>query len=190
MLRFGLSEANLDRLVALGIGEMWEEVGTGDRETILKVRPAFIQRRRNQGGPSRPWQDVRRLLAGNPRYASPALSWEGVERALRQQPPDAEHAARDAIGALEGLGRIVAGLPMATFGDALKAIQKSGPLEPVLAKALEALWGFANSHPGLRHGSKTPTGLSPAKLYWTVDSCAGAIRLLLELDEARPSWAR
>jgi hypothetical protein len=115
-----------------------------------------------------------------PRYAGPRDHWIGVDRAMKQSPPDFAAAAREAVNGVEGLAKIVAASPTDTLGDCIKLLRKSERLDGALAKGLESLWGFANTH--FRHGAHVTRSLSEAETAYVIESCEAATKLLLSLD--------
>lgn len=115
-----------------------------------------------------------------PRYAGPRDHWIGVDRAMKQSPADFAAAAREAVNAVEGLAKIVATSPTDTLGECIKLLRKSDRLDGALAKGLESLWGFANTH--FRHGAHVTRSLSDAETVYVIESCEAATKLLLSLD--------
>jgi hypothetical protein len=117
-----------------------------------------------------------------PRYAGPAAHWRKADEFRRAETPDLASAAREAVNAVEGLAKIIAGLPDSTLGECIKALRTSGRLHAALAKQIEGLWGFVNTTPGFRHGAHTSATASDSELLFVLDSCDAAARLLLRLD--------
>ncbi len=121
---------------------------------------------------------------GAPRYSGPREHWLRVDQAMGQAPPDFATAAREGVNAVEGLAKIIAALPDATLGECVKSLRKSDRLDGATAKGLEALWGFANSSPGFRHGAPTVPTLTQAEAEYVVQSSEAATKLLLSIDAA------
>lgn len=115
-----------------------------------------------------------------PRYAGPREHWIRVDRAMNQSPSDYLSAAREAVNGVEGLAKIVAVAPTGTLGDCIKLLRRSERLDGALAKALDSLWGFANTH--FRHGAHVARSLSQAETDYVIESCEAATKLLLSLD--------
>lgn len=121
------------------------------------------------------------LLA--PRYAAVRAAWSKALDLLDAPQPDYSNAAKDAVGAVEQLARLVVGEPAATLGDAIKALRGSGRVEPPLLKGIEEIWGWASDTPSVRHGASA-VQLDSVKARYIVDQATAAIALLLSLDAA------
>ena len=119
----------------------------------------------------------------NSRYDGPRGQWQRAEALLRAEVPDVLAAAREAIGAAEGLARIVTGVPTATFGESIKTMRTKRGLDPSIARALEAFWGMANTVPGLRHGAHTAQSMTDIEAQYVIDAAEAAIALLVRLDQ-------
>lgn len=133
----------------------------------------------------RPRQHSLTVLLGAPRYAGPLEHWNRSTSAAAAANPDWMSAAREAVSAVEALAKTVTGMHSATLGDCLKELRGSGRVHPGVVKAIEGVWGFANTTPGLRHGSQTSLTISRAEAEFVISSCEPAARLLLELDAGR-----
>lgn len=57
-----------------------------------------------------------------------------MDEVQRAEVPDLMGAAREAVHTVEGLAKIVAGLPHATLGDCIKHLRSNGILSPAIAK--------------------------------------------------------
>lgn len=117
-----------------------------------------------------------------PRYAGPREHWVRADRAMSQSPSDFAGAARESVNAVEGLAKIIVDNPTATLGDCIKLLKQLKNLDGALAKSLEALWGFANTSAGFRHGGHVTSSLSLPQAEYIIESCETASRLLLSLD--------
>jgi hypothetical protein len=117
-----------------------------------------------------------------PRYSGPHQHWLRVDRAMSQSPPDFRGAAREAVNALEGLAKIVADSPTATLGECINKLQTSTRLDGELAKVLVALWKFANTSVGFRHGGHVAPTLTQPDADYVIESCESAAKRLLSLD--------
>lgn len=112
-----------------------------------------------------------------PRYAGPAYHWSRVNDLRRTEVPDLLGAARESVHTVEGLAKIVAGLPNATLGDCIKDLRNRGVLNPAIAKQLEGLWGFVNTASGLRHGAHEMVDIEEAELLYTMDASEAAAQM-------------
>lgn len=119
----------------------------------------------------------------SPRYGEVLGAWRKADLFFRQVPPDFANAAKEAVGAVEALARILTGDRKATLGDCIKTLRASGRIAAPLLKGLEELWGAASDRPGVRHGG-TATDLEPATARYIFDLAEAALRLLLQADAA------
>jgi hypothetical protein len=122
----------------------------------------------------------------SPRYGGPQASFAKALEFSSGPKQDLPNAAKEAICAVEGIGRIVTGLRTATLGEILKHLKSSGRLDPAIGRAFEALWGYANRSPGVRHGDVIAPTISASEARLVVDMSAAAIRYLLNLDTLDP----
>ena len=100
--------------------------------------------------------------------------------AAESSKPDWKEAARNAIGAVEELARLLTGKPNQTLGDAIKTLRSRGRIAPALAKTLDGAWGWASTH--VRHGSKPPPKVDPDEAAYVYRTCEGALHLLCSAD--------
>jgi hypothetical protein len=122
------------------------------------------------------------VLCAVPRYSGPCQHWQAARSLLSAKEPDFAGAIHEAISALEGLCRIILNEPTVTLGDALHRIRQRGLLHPALSRSLEALWGFASTEPGIRHGATVASMPKPHEAHFVVDACEAALTLLLTID--------
>jgi signal transduction histidine kinase len=132
-------------------------------------------------------QDRNRLaleeLLGAPRYAAVRATWQKANALLNATPPDLANAAKEAVGAVEALARIVVGEGKLTLGDCIKRLRAAGRVPGGALKGLEELWGIASETPGVRHGGSASDLDVPTARY-VVDLSQAALRLLLAADAA------
>lgn len=117
-----------------------------------------------------------------PRYAGPKHHLAKAVDFMTANPPDHPNAAKEAISAVEGMARIVAGDPAATLGDLISRLRGQGRLNPALARALDAVWGFASTSPGVRHGATGPVTITLDEADFVLGTSRAALGLLLSLD--------
>ena len=123
---------------------------------------------------------LQQLLA--PRYAGPH---EHFSKALAYNAGpslDLANAAKEAVCAVESLGRIVTAHHSWTLGEVIKGLKKQGKLDPAIAQAFEGLWGFTSNAPGVRHGGATPPTITASDTQLAIEMSAAAIQYLLKLD--------
>jgi hypothetical protein len=116
------------------------------------------------------------------RYRAVRTAWERSLGAAHGPSRNLIEAMREAINAVEGLARIVSGSHSSTLGEIIRALKGTGKLSPTIAKSLEAVWGFTNTTPGIRHGAATEVDIPSRDARFILESCEAAVRLLLDLD--------
>jgi hypothetical protein len=124
---------------------------------------------------------VERLAAD--RYGAVLGAWRKAHALMDQVPPDLANAAKEAVGAVETLARIVIGEPNAKLGDAIKTLRSSGKVRAPLLKGIEELWGWTSGEPGVRHGALEGS-LEPADVQYCFTLTEAALGLLLAADAA------
>jgi hypothetical protein len=124
--------------------------------------------------------EVRRTLVDDPRFGGPAEQWQKAEKHLSTRPPDAQNAIKDAIGALEGVVKIIAGNHSETLGRLLPSLCTTLGVPNTLRAALSSLYGYRGDEGGIAHGavSGLPERVHEAELV--VHWCAAAIVYLIK----------
>ena len=180
-LRLHVPLKTLARVAQLGDDELWEAtMGSG-----LLLKPA--------GRLAREFHARKHLLSGKvgdsieaqllaPRYAGPREQWAKAQNFAHGEARDLANAAKEAVGAVEGMARIVTGRYNDTLGDLIKHLKAQYQIDPALAKSLEGVWGFASSSPGVRHGGVEPATIDDGQAHYVLDSSVAALRFLLRLD--------
>jgi hypothetical protein len=101
-------------------------------------------------------QEARRLLVDEERLRGPAQQWDKALGHLAQRPPDAENCIKDAVGALEGLARIISGHPSNTLGQIVKPLADQLGVHGALASAISSLYGYRGDEQAIAHGATQP----------------------------------
>ena len=117
-----------------------------------------------------------------PRYAAILAALRKARQLLDAATPDYSNAAKEAVGAVEQLARLVTAKPTATLGDCIKDLRATGRIEPPLLKGIEETWGWSSNTPGVRHGTDLAAD-APTSRYIVAQSEA-ALALLLSVDVA------
>ena len=117
-----------------------------------------------------------------PRYSAVKAGWDKSHLLLAAEPPDFSNAAKEAIGAVEQMARIVTGRGSATLGDAVKELRNSGRVPAPLLKGVEEIWGVTSEVPGVRHGSATMSLVDAGTARYIIAQAGAAIALLLAKD--------
>lgn len=116
-----------------------------------------------------------------PRYSAIAESVKKSRAFLAIESTDDANAAKEAVGAVEQLARLVTGLPTATLGGCIKNLKSSGRVQPPLLKGFEEIWGWASGEDGVRHGTGD---VDAASVRLVVAQAEAILAFLLELDTA------
>jgi hypothetical protein len=117
-----------------------------------------------------------------PRYAAVQEQVAKALDAFRAEEQDLPEAANSSVRAVEALAKIVANMPRATLGDAVKSLRSSGAIRPPLDKAFDAIYGFRGSQPGLGHGGVVPSAVELSEAAFVFKQAAACLQYLLELD--------
>jgi len=132
-------------------------------------------------------EEKRRLpiadLLSPPRYTDVRQHWELAQENADRSPPADREAAREAILALEALGRLVVGDQTATLGNALQELRaRTDDAGRHLLVSIERIWAFTNTAPSVRHGGGSGDPVTQPEAQFVVGVTREAIRLLLTLD--------
>ena len=119
-----------------------------------------------------------------PRYEASAAHWRKVQRYTAPPDPDWENAVKEAITALEALAKLVVADDNVTLGKALSRAPLRDVLHPSIVSQLQALWGYTNTEPGIRHAGTTAPAAIAADAQFAIDSCEAAIARILQVDAA------
>lgn len=106
--------------------------------------------------------------------------FQGALEAVIGIHPNARTAIREATNALEAFGRIRTGNPKASLKDAIKPLVGDTPSRKSLLASLTALYGYASTLPGARHGAHADEDVTLAEARYAVRVCGAALALLLE----------
>ena len=184
LLRLRVTLTRLQKLATLGERKgLWQEVGDATLESILLTPLAAISEEEGvRPGSARDGGASLLALLVGARFAGAREHWE---RAINSHGGPSEIPARtasEAMSMLESVGRIVAGRHNDTLGNLIKHFKATGTLNSALARSLEALWGFANTSPGVRHGGAQPSNITRAEASFVLHTCESAALLFLSME--------
>lgn len=117
----------------------------------------------------------------SPRYESVRRAWMKGKNLSESPSPDYANAAKEMVGAVEQLARLISGRPTATLGEAIRELRSSQVVRAPLLKGVEELWGWASSEDGVRHGAESGA-LDVAAARKVVRDSESVISFLLEID--------
>jgi AbiJ N-terminal domain 4 len=93
--------------------------------------------------------------------------------------PDYRNSIKESISAIESLSKIVSGLPKATLGPALNAVEKQTKLHAVLKEAFQKLYGYASDAQGIRHALMDEPTLDIEDAKFMLVSCSAFVNYLV-----------
>jgi len=93
--------------------------------------------------------------------------------------PDYRNSIKESISAIESLSKIVSGLPKATLGPALNAVEKKAKLHAVLKEALQKLYGYTSDAHGIRHALMEEPTLDVEDAKFMLVSCSAFVNYLV-----------
>ncbi|MCK4402507.1 MAG: hypothetical protein KAV98_01880 [Dehalococcoidia bacterium] len=130
-----------------------EEINTLFREEHLgfelkdgkveKIGAAFIDARVNEA----------RYLLKETEFKGADKHFEKALKALNIRPnPDAENCVKDAVAAIESVGRIIVKDGKAMLSDIIKDMARDGLIPRPLDEAIQKVYAYRGSQPGVAHG--------------------------------------
>jgi hypothetical protein len=100
--------------------------------------------------------------------------------------PDYRNSIKESILAVESLCKLIAGLPKATLGPALTAIEKATALHPSLKEAFLKLYGYTSDAEGIRHALIEESTLDLEDAKFMLVSCSAFINyIVVKAQKAR-----
>jgi hypothetical protein len=117
-------------------------------------------------------EEAERLLVQSPELAAPARQWRKAQEHLSKRPPDHENCVKDAIGALEGVARILTGRKGEPLSVILPDLARSARMHKTLETAIGKLYAYRGDEQGVAHGATNaePSNLAAEAemvLHWT-----------------------
>jgi len=126
--------------------------------------------------------EARRFLR-DARFAGPEEQFAKAVRALSVRPePDTPNCVKDAVGALEGVARIVTGKPSAVLSKIVADLKGKEILHPTLAKCFEGLYAYRGDAQGAAHGAVTDVPVPLPEAEMTLNTSAALIIYLVNKD--------
>ncbi len=88
------------------------------------------------------------------------------------EPPDTLNCVKEAVGAVEGLAKILLNQTSSTLGGLAKSLTSNYMNHPAMEKIIHGIYGVASDVPGARHGShrQTDFGFSDAEFVFNVSA--------------------
>ncbi len=131
-------------------------------------------------------QKVRNILI-NPVFAGPSVQFNKAVDFLSKRPaPDKENSVKEAVGALEGVARILLDDKNITLGKAVDRLVKENKVRKPFDKIFHALYGFASSEPGVRHAAIDVSPIDIGEAWFVLYSAAACMILLCDKYGYKP----
>jgi hypothetical protein len=123
--------------------------------------------------------DARRSLRGA-RFAGPEEQFGKALRALSVRPkPDTANCVKDAVGAVEGVARILTGNHTALLSDIIKDLRAKKVIHGALAKCFDGAYAYRGDAEGAAHGAVTNVDVPLAEAEMTLNVSASLIIYLV-----------
>ena len=121
---------------------------------------------------------AQQLLSTSPKFQGPAQQLEKACKLLSGRPPDPENCIKDAIGALEGVARIMLEKDQ-VLSELLKPLACKLGMHPALREAIGKLYAYRGREEGIAHGATQPLKVGVEEAELVLHWCAAAIAYLL-----------
>jgi len=94
-----------------------------------------------------------RYLLKEPEFKGADKHFEKAIKALNVRPnPDVENCVKDAVAAIESVGRIIVGDEKALLDDIIKDMSKKGIIPKPLDQTIQKIYAYRGDQPGIAHG--------------------------------------
>lgn len=129
-------------------------------------------------------QEARVLLKG-PEFEGADQHFEKALKASNARPdPDVENCVKDAIAALESVGRVILGDDKILLDAAIKELTRRKVIPKPLDQVLAKLNAYRGNEPGVAHGAVDLSAVTPAEADFVLATAAAAIIYLVEKRES------
>lgn len=120
-------------------------------------------------------ESASRLLLESDRFRGPAEQWGKALGHLARRPPDPENCVKDAVGAIEGLVRMVMGRTKDTLGELLPALSKQFGIHKALTDAIGKIYAYRGDQQAIAHGATGALSDLSAEAELVCHWCAASI---------------
>lgn len=160
--------------------------GYDERVNAVLAREGIAYEMRDgEFGPFDPEGEGLGLNLANPleeageKFQSVYAQYQRALDALFQMKPNALAAISESVNAVEALARILAHDSKATLGKLLPGLIGGSDHRKALAASMSALYGYASTVPGARHGEHETVKIDFPEAAYVVRSAGAAIAMLL-----------
>jgi hypothetical protein len=130
--------------------------------------------------------ETARLLVEEPTLIGPAQQWEKALGHLSARPPDSENCIKDAIGAVEGTGRILSGREKENLSKLIFPFAKEVAIHPTLAVMVDKLYAYRGDEQAVAHGATRELKATPADAELVLHVSAAVIVYFSKKYNATP----
>jgi len=122
-----------------------------------------------------------RYLLKEPEFKGADTQFEKAIKAINIRPnPDVENCVKDAVGAIESVGRIIIGDEKALLSDIIKDMVAKGTIPKPLDQAIQKIYAYRGDQPGVAHGLVGPSKVSIDEAEFILAFSAAAIIYLVK----------
>jgi hypothetical protein len=123
----------------------------------------------------------------NPLFTGPNNQFNKAIRFLSNRPePDLENCVKEAVGALEGVARLLLKKEKVSLGEAVVKLINIGKIRKPFDKIFDVLYGFASNEPGVRHAAIKPSNMTVQEASFVLYNSAVCILFLCETFGYKP----
>jgi hypothetical protein len=127
--------------------------------------------------------DETRQFLKDARFAGPEEQFAKAVRALSVRPePDTGNCVKDAVGALEGVARILTGRHSAVLSGIIADLRRKKVLHAALAKCFDGLYAYRGDAGGAAHGAVTGVAVPLPEAEMALNMSASLIIYLVNKD--------
>ncbi len=100
--------------------------------------------------------------------------------------PDLENCVKEAVGALEGVARLLLKKEKVSLGEAVDKLINIGKIRKPFDKIFHVVYGFASNEPGVRHAAIKPSNMTVQEASFVLYCSAVCILFLCETFGYKP----
>ena len=104
---------------------------------------------------------------------------EAVSLLADRKDPNYRNSIKESVSAIEALCKEISGKEKATFGTAIKILEKKDFIHPALKDAFSSLYGYTSDADGIRHALMEETNLTSADARFMLISCSAFINYVI-----------
>lgn len=101
-----------------------------------------------------------------------------IDLLSNRENPDYRNSIKEAISAVEAMGKIITNQPNATLSEILKTLESKHKLHGALKNGYLSLYGYTSDANGIRHGLMEESNLTQADAKYFLLSCTSFVNYL------------